>query len=53
MEEDANVVFELSCLASNIKEEVVAILSYFLSFLKNYEKKNPIDMLFFILDCRF
>jgi hypothetical protein len=29
MEENANVAFELSCLASNIKEEVVGVLDYF------------------------
>jgi hypothetical protein len=31
MEEDANVVFELSCLASNIKKEVVGVLDSFVS----------------------
>jgi hypothetical protein len=34
MEEDANVVFELSCLTSNIEKEVVGVLDSFLSFLK-------------------
>jgi hypothetical protein len=29
MEEDGNVVFELSCLASNIKKEVVGVLEFF------------------------
>jgi hypothetical protein len=29
MEQDANVVFELSCLASNIKVEVVGFLEFF------------------------
>jgi hypothetical protein len=37
MEEDANVVLELSCLVSNIR-----VLNCFLSFLKKYEKKSPI-----------
>jgi hypothetical protein len=32
MENYANVVFELSCLTSNIKKEVVGVLDYFLSF---------------------
>jgi hypothetical protein len=41
MEEKANVVFELSCLASNIKKEVVGVLDFFLPFLKKYEEKNP------------
>jgi hypothetical protein len=34
MEEDGNVTYELSCLASNIKKEVIQVLDYFLSFLK-------------------
>jgi hypothetical protein len=34
MEEDGNVAYELSCLASNIKKEVIQVLDYFLSFLK-------------------
>jgi hypothetical protein len=33
MEEGGNVVYELSCLASNIKKEV-QVLDYFISFLK-------------------
>jgi hypothetical protein len=28
MEEDGNVVYELSCLASNIKKEVVQVLDF-------------------------
>ncbi len=32
MEEDGNVVYEFSCLASNIKKEVVQVLDLFLSF---------------------
>jgi hypothetical protein len=32
MEENANVIFELSCLPSNIKKEVVGVLDSFLSF---------------------
>jgi hypothetical protein len=38
MEEDGNVVYELSCLASN-KKKVVQVLDSFISFLKKYEKK--------------
>jgi hypothetical protein len=38
MEEDGNVVYELSCLASNIKKEV-QVLDYFLSILKKKKKK--------------
>jgi len=40
MEEDGNVVYELSCLASNIKKEVVGVLDSFLSFLKKYEERK-------------
>jgi len=32
MEEDGNVVYEFSCLASNMKKEVVQVLDLFLSF---------------------
>jgi len=42
MEEDGNVVYELSCLASNKKKEVVQVLESFLSFLKNMKKERPI-----------
>ncbi len=41
MERDKNVVYELSCLAFNIKEEVVQVLDSFFSFLKKYFKKIP------------
>jgi hypothetical protein len=40
MEEDGNVVYELSCLVSNIKKEVVVVLDSFLSFLKKYEERK-------------
>jgi hypothetical protein len=29
MEEDGNVAYELSCLASNIKSEVIQVLDFF------------------------
>jgi hypothetical protein len=45
MEEDGNVVYELSCLASNIKKEIVYILDSFLSFLEKYEKRKAHNML--------
>jgi hypothetical protein len=32
MEEDGNVVYELSCLAFNIKKEVIQVLDSFISF---------------------
>jgi hypothetical protein len=42
MEGDANVVFELSCLVSNIKKKKVEVFYSFISFLKKYERKDPI-----------
>ncbi len=53
MEEDGNVVYELSCLASNIKKEVIKVLDYFLSFFKKYEERKAHDMLSLMLDPRF
>jgi hypothetical protein len=47
MEEDANVDFELSCLVSNIKKEVVGVFDTFLSFLKEYEEKKIPNYVFF------
>jgi hypothetical protein len=47
MEENANVVFELSCLVSDIKKEFVEVLVFFLSFLRKYEEKNPMICFFF------
>ncbi len=52
MEEDANVVSQLSCLASNIKKEVVGVLDSLISFLKKYEKKSY-NMISLMLDPRF
>ncbi len=42
MEEDGNVVYELSCLASNIKKEVVQVLDSFFPFYKNMKKEKLI-----------
>jgi hypothetical protein len=42
MKEDGNVVYRLSCLASNIKKKVVQVLDFFLSFLKKMKKVRPI-----------
>jgi hypothetical protein len=53
MEEDGNVFFELSCLASNIKKEVIKVLDSFLSFLRKYEERKSHDMLSLMLDLRF
>jgi hypothetical protein len=40
MEEHGNVIYELSCLASNIKKKVVGVLDSFLSLLKKYEERE-------------
>jgi hypothetical protein len=53
MEKDANVVYELSCLVSNIKKEDIRVLDSFLSFLKKYENKKSHNIRFLMLDLRF
>jgi hypothetical protein len=53
MEKDGNVAYELSCLASNIKKEVIQILDYFLSFLRKYEERKAHNMFSLMLDPRF
>ncbi len=53
MEEDGNVVYELSCLASNIKKEVVYVLDYFLFFLKKYEERKAHNVLSLMLTLGF
>jgi hypothetical protein len=53
VEEDGNVVYELSCLTSNINKEVVQVLDSILSFLKKYEKRKAYDMFSLMLDPRF
>jgi hypothetical protein len=40
IDENANVVIELTCFVANIKNEVVGVLDYFFSFLRIYEEKN-------------
>jgi hypothetical protein len=41
MDEDAShIVLELTCLASNIKNEVVGVLDYFILFRRKYEEKK-------------
>ncbi len=47
MDEDGNVVYELSCLPCNIKKEVIQVLDSFLSFLKVCEERKAHNMLFF------
>jgi hypothetical protein len=49
MNEDASVILEFGCLASNIKKEVVEILDFVLSFLRNYERKNKSHNIFFLM----
>jgi hypothetical protein len=50
MEKDGNVAYELSCLASNIKKEVIQVLDSFLSLLKKYEERKPHNMFSLMLD---
>ncbi len=42
MEEDGNVVYELSCLASNIKKEINQVFYFYFSSYKNMKKERPI-----------
>jgi hypothetical protein len=51
MEEDVNVDFELSCLVSNIKKEVVKVFDLF--FLKRNMNKTYHNMFSLMLDPRF
>jgi hypothetical protein len=53
MEGDGNVIYELSCLASSIKKEVVQVLDSFISFLKKHEKKKSHNMFYLMLDPKF
>jgi hypothetical protein len=53
MEEDGNVVYELSCLTFNIKKEVIKVLDSIISFLKKYEERKSHDMLSLMLYPRF
>ncbi len=54
MEERGNVVYELSCLTSNVMKEVVQVLNFFLSFLKKYEERKVHNILpSLMLDPRF
>ncbi len=50
MEENANVVFELSCLAFNIKKEFATVLDFFLSFLRKFEKTKSHNMFILCLN---
>jgi hypothetical protein len=46
MEEDGIVAHELSCLASNIKKEIIQVLDSFLSFLKKNEERKAHNIFF-------
>jgi hypothetical protein len=48
IEEVGNVVYELSCLATNITKEVVHALDFFLFFLKKYLKNKPIIFFYYV-----
>jgi hypothetical protein len=53
MEEDENVLYELSCLTSNIKKEIIQVLDSFLFFLNFFEKRKAHNMFSLMLDPRF
>jgi hypothetical protein len=53
MEDDVNVVFELSMFTLNIKKLVCDVLDSFFSFLMKYEEKNIHNMLSLMLNPRF
>jgi hypothetical protein len=52
MEEDTNVVFELSCLVSNMKKEIVGFWILLFRSLKNMKKKSH-NIFSLMLDPRF
>jgi hypothetical protein len=52
-EEDGNVVYELSCLKSNIKNKLFKFWISFLFFLKTYEERKAHNMFSLMLDPRF
>jgi hypothetical protein len=53
MEDDVNVVFELSMFVFNIKKLVCDVLDSFFSFLMKYEEKNIHNMFSLILNPKF
>jgi hypothetical protein len=52
MEDDVNVVFELSMFTFNIKKLVCGVLDSFFSFLMKYEEKHIHNMLSLMLNPR-
>jgi hypothetical protein len=53
MEKDGNVIDELSCLALDIKKEVIHILDSFFSFFEKNDKRKVHNMFCLMLDPRF
>jgi len=53
MDENENVVYELSCLASNIKKQNCLGFGFFFFLLKKIWRKKAHNMFFFMLDPRF
>jgi hypothetical protein len=51
MEEDGNVIYELLCLASNIKKKLFKFWIFF--FLKKYEKEKAHNIFSLMLDPKF
>jgi hypothetical protein len=54
MDDDYNVAFELSLLASNIiKKEVCDMFDFFLSFTGKYDEKKTRNMFILMLNSQF
>ncbi len=52
-ENDRNVVYELSCLKSNIKNKKFMFWIFFLSFLEKHEERKAHNMFSLTFDPRF
>jgi hypothetical protein len=46
MDDDSTIILELSLFTSDIKKEVCGVLDFFLSFLRNSEKRKAHNMFF-------
>ncbi len=53
IKEDENVVYELSCLVSNIKKKVIGVLDFFSFLLKRIWRKKSYNMLSLMLNLKF
>jgi hypothetical protein len=53
MDDDLVVSDELSLLVSNIRREAINLLTFFLSFLRVYDKRKTHNMISLMLDFRY